>query len=118
MRRKWLFYMSGFLSGVTYITDRFIYSNIVLLYISTCISCILMAIYILTDKIINSKIKDYWKHWNTAQKIVLLVMIIINIYVLGEINLFSNFKYFLAYICINYIVYILFIKTDVEIMDE
>jgi len=57
-------------------------------------------------------LNEIWKSWTTAQKMVLLLMIIINIYILGEVNLFSKFVYFMMYMCMNYIVYILFLKKE------
>lgn len=115
MMRKWFFYIAGLLSGGIFVIDRFIYSiDKIFLYVSTFLVCILMVIYILTDKKNYFFFKVSWKSWNTAQKIVLLLIIILNIYILGEVDLFSKFIYFIFYICMNYSVYILFLKTESE----
>jgi len=55
-------------------------------------------------------LKELWKSWNAAQKIVLLLMVIINLYILGEVDLFSHFIYRCLYIGLNILVYILFLK--------
>ena len=114
MRRKWLLNMAAVLSGGIYIIDRFIYSiNNIIFYISASLAGMLLVMYMFINKK-NIFLKELWKSWNTAQKIVLLLMFIINIYILGEIDLFSNILYCIIYICMNYIGYILFLKTESE----
>jgi len=72
MRRKWLLHMSILLSGGIFVTDRFVYSiNNIFLYILSFLAIMLMVMYILTNKKISSFLKELWKSWNTAQKIVL-----------------------------------------------
>lgn len=113
------FYMPVFLCGSVFVIDRFIYSiNNMFLYVSTSLRGILMLMYLLTNKKICGFLKELWKSWNTAQKIVLLLMIIINIYILGEIDLFSKFLYFILYLCLNFIIYSLFLKRENENKSE
>jgi len=65
------------------------------------------CLYLLTNKKSNKFLKGLWKSWNTVQKIVLLLMIIINIYILGEVDLFSKLIYFILYIGLNIFAYII-----------
>ena len=64
-------------------------------------------LYLLANKKSNKSLKGLWKSWNIVQKIVLLLMIITNIYILGEVDLFSKFVYFTLYIGMNILAYII-----------
>lgn len=55
-------------------------------------------------------IKELWKSWNMFQKVALFLILVVNVYILGEVDLFSKLIYLFTYICVNYIIYILLLK--------
>jgi hypothetical protein len=55
-------------------------------------------------------IKEVWHSWNVFQKVVLFLMIITNIYILGIVDLFSNFINIIIYVGMNYTLWLLILK--------
>lgn len=113
MRRKRYIYFLCMISIVIFFIDKFLLSlNNSILYMVLGLIYIIAFILILTDKKKINTMKKIWAGWKTFQKIIAVLIIFINVYVLGQMNIFSDIITAIVYIGANVTICYLGLKPE------